>query len=182
MIEIVAYTDGSAVVKGKSKGNGGFGTYFPDFYGERLAFSLGFEETKTGRMEISALFYAIRAFKHDHKEDVLLRVYSDSQYVVKTFTENRLNKWIRNNWKNPSGDIKNRDMWEAIILALKNRPFLRLEMNHIRSHQIEKAKTQKEKDSLMLNENIQGNRVADFLADYKRHKELLTKDKLKDYE
>jgi ribonuclease HI len=177
--QITAYTDGSAVVRGKSKGNGGFAAYFPDFYGKKLAFSLGFLNTKTGRMEVSALFYAITAFDLDQKEKVLLKVYSDSEYVVKTFTENRLQKWIRNDWRNPSGDIKNRDLWEAIILALKQRPFLDLEMEHIRSHQVEKAKTQEDKDVLLQNKHIQGNRVADFLADYKRHNELLTNDTLK---
>ena len=65
MDKIIAYTDGSAVVKGRAKGNGGFGTYFPSLYGSRIAFSLGFEDTKTGRMELSALYYAITAIKLD---------------------------------------------------------------------------------------------------------------------
>lgn len=85
-----AYTDGSAVVGGKSKGNGGFGTYFPNLFGSKKAWSLGFEDTKTGRMEISALFYAIKAMPERLKYSVTLRVYSDSEYVVKSFTEKRL--------------------------------------------------------------------------------------------
>tara|TARA_R110002126_G_scaffold20212_1_gene75151 strand:+ start:257 stop:796 length:540 start_codon:yes stop_codon:yes gene_type:complete len=178
MDKIVAYTDGSAVVRGKSKGHGGFGTYFPNFYGSKRAFSLGFRDTKTGRMEISALYYAIVAFEIDHKADVLLHVYSDSEYVVKTFTEDRLERWIDNGWRNASGDIKNQDLWKAIIVALEQRDFLTLKMEHIRSHQVEKMKDPKEKKLLMKDPNIQGNRVADFLADYKRHKQLLITDKI----
>ena len=56
MKSIVAYTDGSAVVRGKMAGAGGFGTYFPKHLdGKPKAYSLGFKETKTGRMEIMAL-------------------------------------------------------------------------------------------------------------------------------
>lgn len=174
--KIIAYTDGSAVVRGKAKGNGGFGTYFPDLNGQKRAFSLGFQETKTGRMEISALYYAITALDKDFKG--VLTVYSDSEYVVKSFTEKRLLKWIKNGWTNTSGEVKNKDMWKAVVKELELRSDMELEMIHIRSHQVEKAKTQEEKDALLQNEHIQGNRVADFLADYKRHKELLIKDTL----
>lgn len=180
MEKIIAYTDGSAVVRGKAKGNGGFGTYFPNLYGERKAFSLGFQETKTGRMEITALYYAITALNKEFKG--VLTVYSDSEYVVKSFTEKRLLKWIKNGWKNTSGDVKNQDLWKAIVKELELRSDMELEMIHIRSHQVEKAKTQEEKEALLSNEHIQGNRVADFLADYKRHINLLTKDTLKHHE
>ena len=172
--EIIAYTDGSAVVKGKAKGNGGFGTYFPNLYGKPKAFSLGFKDTKTGRMEISALYYAITAIRHDYPG--YLRVYSDSEYVVKTFTENRLQKWIDAGWKNTSGDVKNKDLWEAVKRELDARPEMTLEMIHIRSHQVEKEKNPLKKEELKQNDHIIGNMMADKLADYKRHKTLLSSD------
>ena len=177
MNKIIAYIDGSAVVRGASKGHGGFGTYFPDLNGSKAAFSLGFKETKTGRMEISALYYAITALENDFKGDLI--VYSDSEYVVKSFTENRLLKWIKNGWKNTSGEVKNQDLWKAIIKELRNRKDMKLEMRHIRSHQVEKEKDKDKKKQLMLDPNIIGNMMADRLADYKRHKTLLTSDKLK---
>jgi len=179
MKTIIAYTDGSAVAHGKNKGKGGFGTYFPDFYGNKKAYSLGFSNTKTGRMEISALYYAISAFYVNHKEQISLVVYSDSEYVVKSFTEGRLERWIQAGWRNTSGEVKNKDMWEAVIKSLNNRKFINLELRHIRSHQIEKEKNPVAKAYLMKDPHIVGNMVADRLADYKRHKTLLITDKLK---
>jgi ribonuclease HI len=177
MNKIIAYTDGSAVVKGRAKGNGGFGTYFPNLYGSRTAFSLGFEDTKTGRMELSALYYAITAIELD--QAVTLVVYSDSEYVVKSFTLGRLDKWIKAGWRNTSGEVKNQDMWKAIKQELNARPKMELEMIHIRSHQVEKEKDPIKKKLLMNDPNIIGNMMADRLADYKRHKQLLKNDKLK---
>lgn len=174
MKTVIAYTDGSAVVNGKMKGAGGFGTYFPNFYGKPKAFSAGFKTTKTGRMEISALYYAITAFYVNHKEDIELVVYSDSEYVVKTFTEKRLERWIKDDFYGK----KNVDMWKAIIKALEERPFLKLKMIHIKSHQYEKEKNPVGKAYLMLDPNIIGNMMADLLANYKRHKKLLKSDKL----
>lgn len=164
---IKAYTDGSAVVVGPKKGNGGFGTYFPDLFGSKQGFSAGFENTKTGRMEVMALYYAIVPFEVD--KNIHLKVYSDSQYVVKTFTEKRLEKWIRGNWISNGAQIKNVDLWIKVKEALDNRPNLKLELIHIKSHQVEKEKNPVAKAYLLLDPNIVGNMMADILADYKRH-------------
>lgn len=171
------YTDGSAVVKGVNKGKGGFGTYFPNFYGKPLGLRCGYRETKTGRMELMALLYAIKVFHLNRKESIHLRVYSDSQYVVKSFTEKRLEKWIQAGWKNSSGDVKNIDLWKAIIEELNLRPFIKLEMIWIRGHQLDKAKGE-DREKLKKNQHIIGNAMADVLADYKRHEELKPTDKL----
>tara|TARA_R110002049_G_scaffold281620_1_gene461269 strand:- start:2579 stop:3109 length:531 start_codon:yes stop_codon:yes gene_type:complete len=176
MNKVIAYTDGSAVVKGKAKGHGGFGTYFPDLYGSKQAFSLGFKDTKTGRMELSALYYAITAIRIDSAVELV--IYSDSEYVVKSFTLGRLKKWIAAGWRNTSGEVKNKDLWKAIKHELDMRPLMTLEMIHIRSHQVEKEKDAAKKQALMQDPNIIGNMMADRLADYKRHTELLTSDKV----
>ena len=176
MKQIIAYTDGSAVVRGKAKGNGGFGTYFPDLYGNKSAFSLGFKNTKTGRMEVSALFYAINAIKKDTAVELI--VYSDSEYVVKSFTEGRLLKWRANGWRSSGGSIANIDLWKCILRELEARPQMKLTMRHIRSHQVEKEKDPYKKRKLMKDPNIIGNMMADQLANYKRHKNLLDSDKL----
>ena len=175
---IIAYTDGSAVVAGKNKGNGGFGTYFPDFFGTPKGISKGFENTKTGRTEISALYYAIKAFPLKTEELITLRVYSDSQYVVKAFTENRLKKWKSNGWKNTSGDVKNRDLWESVLRALNNRHFLQLDMHWIRGHQVDKERDPVEKTRLLQDSHIVGNMIADKLANRWRLGNLEKSDKL----
>lgn len=169
-MEIKCYTDGSASVRGANKGKGGFGTYFPNLFGEKKLLSKAFLQGKTGQMEIMALLYAIKAIpKECSEKEITLTVYSDSEYVVKTFTEGRLKKWILNNWRNSSGAVKNRDLWEQVIESLKSRPFMKLNMIHIRSHQVEKEKDEAKKALLLKDPNIRGNMVADYLADYKRH-------------
>lgn len=175
---ITAYTDGSAVVRGVCKGNGGFGTFFPNYFGKLKAYSLGFKDTKTGRMEIMALYHAINAIPKNRKDVRTLRVFSDSEYVVKSFTEGRLERWIQAGWRNTSGEVKNKDLWKCVLKALNERSFMKLDIRHIRSHQVEKAKTEEEKSELLECPNIRGNRVADALADYKRHKELKEFDKI----
>lgn len=180
--QIKAYTDGSAVILRKQKninGPGGFGVYFPDLFGSRKAYSLGFKSTKTGRMEVMAALYAIKAIPI-HKNNTELKVYSDSEYVVKTFSEGRLFKWKANGWRNTSGEVKNKDLWIAIhhevMLRLSNDIFVKFE--HIRSHQVEKEKNIFARKMLMKDPNIIGNMMADRLADYKRHKILLESDKI----
>jgi ribonuclease HI len=170
---ITAYTDGSASVAGKLAGQGGFGVYFPDLFGEKKAYSAGYKKAKVGQMEVCALLYAIRAMPFSHPNPITLQVYSDSEYVVKTFTENRLKKWIANGWCNSSGQVANKSLWVLIVDGLKRRPYMSLEMVHIRSHQVEKEKDPIKKEELKKNIHIQGNLVVDALADYKRHTKLL---------
>ncbi len=168
-MEIVAYTDGSASVAGPMKGYSGFGTYFPNLFGERKAFSLGFKNGKTGEMEVLALLVAIKQMPRKSVEKIKLTVYADSEYVVKTFTENRLERWRENGWRNTSGEVANKRLWVYIYMMLKSRSYLELETKHIKSHQVEKEKDQTQKRELMNNPHIIGNLMADSLANYKRH-------------
>jgi ribonuclease HI len=173
MKEFIAYTDGSASVAGKDAGKGGFGTYFPNLYGSPKAFSLGFKQAKTGEMEVCALLFAINAMPKLSDESISLTIYSDSEYVVKSFTEKRLEKWIENNWINSIGNVKNQKLWKNVVESLRIRPFLTFKINHIRSHQVEKEKDPIKKAALKKDMHIIGNLMADKLADYKRHKTLL---------
>ena len=177
MKTIIAYTDGSAVVSGANKGKGGLGVYFPDFYGDPLGIHRGFENTKTGRVEIMALISAIKSFYANHEEAVTLKVYSDSQYVVKSFTDKRLEKWISNGWKNTTGNVKNRDLWEKLLRELNIRKhFLTLDIEWIKAHQIEKEKDPIKKQQLINNPHIIGNAMADRLADRWRGSKNLKQD------
>lgn len=171
--EIIAYTDGSASVAGTMKSYSGFATYFPDLFGEKKAFSLGFSQGKTGEMEVLALLYAIKQIPVAYPETIKLIVYSDSEYVVKTFTENRLEKWRLNDWTNTSGTVANKELWIKIHEGLVKRKHLQIELNHIKSHQVEREKDLDKKKQLMSNPHIIGNLVVDNLADYKRHKSRL---------
>ena len=177
MKEILAYTDGSAVVTGKNKGNGGFGTYFPDLNGQHVGYRCGYKSTKTGRMELTALYHAIVAI--DKTTICKLKVYSDSEYVVKSFTEGRLKRWIKAGWKTAaSQEVKNKDIWLEIVHAISKRPKMVFDIKHIRSHQVDKEKDKSKKMDLMKDPHIIGNMMADRLADYKSHDVLLDCDKI----
>jgi len=176
-IHITAFTDGSAVVRGKNAGRGGFGTYFPPQNNEEAkAFSKGYRLTKTGRMEITALLYAILAIPDDKyceaEEGIKLTVYSDSEYVVKAFTDDRLMRWQLDGWTNTSGAVKNQDLWKKVLSALGIRSQLHLIMKHIKGHQFDKEKDPEKKKQLLNDPIIKGNVIADRLADYKRHQTL----------
>lgn len=174
--EIIAYTDGSGCVAGELKGCGGFGTYFPSqehFFKEAKAFSLGFMEGKTGEMETLALLYAIKALPITSSELYKLVVYSDSEYVCKTFTEDRLYKWKAKGWRNTSGEVKNKELWILVDQELMSRKYLSIELRHIRSHSLDKVKSPEERKKLLANAHIVGNAIADQLANYKRFENRL---------
>lgn len=171
---INVYTDGSSCVQGDNKGKGGFGTYFPDLLGRNRAWSLGFIQTKTGRMEITALLYAIRAIPLSL--NCTLKVYSDSEYVVKSFAEKRLEKWVNNNWttynyKGQPQPVKNIDLWKKVILELNRRNGVNIILQHIKAHKLDKEKDPVKRKALLSDPHIRGNYVADQLANYKRFNE-----------
>jgi len=165
METIFCYTDGSAAVAGERAGYGGYGTFFPKLRGEKRAFSAGYFNTKTGRMEVTAVLNAVK----NSPDNIHLVVYSDSEYVVKTFSEGRLLKWMNNDWISYGNEVKNVDLWKKILEALRKKPKLRLTLRHIKGHQYDKEKDPEKKKNLLKNKHIFGNTVADRLADYKRH-------------
>lgn len=176
---IVAYTDGSAVAHGKNEGLGGFGTYFPDYFGDLKAFSAGYKDTKTGRMEQIALLYAIKAMPLNRQKRLCLLVYSDSKFVVDSFNKGWIANWVNNGWKSSTGETKNKDIWKAILRELDKRPYLKFVIRHIKGHQYDKEKCPIKKKELLKDPHILGNTVADRLADYKRHSIYLECDKPK---
>ena len=108
--EIKIYTDGAA--RG-NPGKGGYGVVL--LWGKHIKeLSAGYRLTTNNRMELMAVIAALEALK---KTNLNVIIYSDSNYVVKAFTEGWLKKWIRTNFK---GNIKNRDLWER-LLAVADR-------------------------------------------------------------
>jgi ribonuclease HI len=48
-----------------------------------------------------------------------VRLYSDSQYLVKAFNENWLEGWIKKGWKRSQNDpVKNVDLWKRLLKAM----------------------------------------------------------------
>lgn len=66
--------------------------------------------TTNQRMEVTAAAEAVAALGG------LLLVVSDSQYVVRCFTEDWWQGWRRRGWRNSQGaPVANRDLWEPFI-------------------------------------------------------------------
>lgn len=170
MIDIIACTDGSAVIKGPMKGCGGIGIYLR-IDDQKFYLSKGFSNTKTGRMEITALWYAL-SFISDHinsSKRYNIDIHCDSEYVIKSFTENRLNRWIENDWINTSGEVVNKDLWIKVKGLIDSIPQAKLTFHHIKGHQLDKIKDKALALELLKREEIRGNWIADKLADYRDH-------------
>jgi ribonuclease HI len=98
---ITIYTDGSS--RG-NPGRGGYGTIL--LYGRhKKELSQGYHHTTNNRMELMAVIAGLTAVK---KKELPIKIYSDSQYVVRAINEGWLKKWIVTHF---SGGKKNKDLW-----------------------------------------------------------------------
>ncbi|HAM16316.1 MAG TPA: ribonuclease HI [Eggerthellaceae bacterium] len=117
MQHVEIYSDGS------SRGNpgpGGYGTVlrFTDPIGgvHERELSQGYRQTTNNRMELMGAIAGFEALKRPCSVDF----YSDSQYVVKAFTDNWIGGWQRRGWKNASKQpVKNVDLWKRLIAAVQ---------------------------------------------------------------
>lgn len=123
MIDV--YTDGSAVASGENKGKGGCAVIFVLNGQIKHIISKGFYPTKTGRMELRAVLFALKSLKKDCK----INIYSDSMYVVNTFEENWINKWKRSGWP-----CKNKDLMQELLLEFNKFPKKSVRFFHVKGH------------------------------------------------
>lgn len=75
--------------------------------------------TTNQRMELQAVLSAMLTLA---PEPGPIEVVSDSQYVVKCFTEGWWQGWLRRGWKNSQRQpVANRDLWEPLIELVQER-------------------------------------------------------------
>ena len=106
--EVTIYTDGAC------SGNPGPGGWAAILMagGAKKELSGGERDTTNNRMELMAVIEGLSALKRPCKVDV----YSDSAYVVNAFSQNWIEKWIRNGWKNSAkAEVANSDLWKRLI-------------------------------------------------------------------
>jgi ribonuclease HI len=102
--EIVIYTDGAA--RG-NPGPGGLGVVM--IYGtHRKELSEGYRLTTNNRMELLAVIRALEALK---REDLSVKIYTDSRYVSDAVNQGWLLKWESKRFKK----IKNPDLWQRFL-------------------------------------------------------------------
>ena len=106
------YTDGACSGNQNETNIGGWGSILE--FGEHKKELFGGEKNTTNnRMEMTAL---LSAFKALTKENLQIRVFSDSSYLMNCFREKWYENWYRNNWKTSKRtDVENRDLWEALF-------------------------------------------------------------------
>lgn len=76
--------------------------------------SEGYRLTTNNRMELMGVIAGFK-FMNEHKLQYPVFVISDSQYVCKAFNEGWIKNWVRQNWKNSSGEVKNKDLWKELL-------------------------------------------------------------------
>ena len=115
-MEVRIYTDGSA--RGNPDGPGGYGTIlvYIDSKGieHKKELSAGYKKTTNNRMELLAAIVGLEALNRPCK----VKLYSDSQYVVKAFNDHWIDGWIKKGWKRGKNEpVKNVDLWKRLLEA-----------------------------------------------------------------
>jgi len=113
---VCIFTDGAA--RGNPDGPGGYGCVlrYTDKNGtvHEKELSRGYKKTTNNRMELMAAIAGLEALERPCNVDL----YSDSQYLIKAFTEHWIDSWQKNGWKRgKKEDVKNVDLWKRLLEA-----------------------------------------------------------------
>ena len=105
---VIIYTDGGA---SPNPGLGGWAAILHSPEHSKTLELYGAEpHTTNNRMELTAAIRALEALKVACDVDL----HTDSSYLRNTFAKGWLYNWKRNGWKNSSGPVPNRDLWERL--------------------------------------------------------------------
>jgi ribonuclease HI len=109
----VVYTDGAY---SRNPGRGGYAAVIvAPFSRQPLVVSGGETQTTNNRMEMRAVIEGLNALDSSPSVEVV----TDSQYVLKGFTE-WLPEWIRRGWRTSSKKpVKNADLWAEMATAVE---------------------------------------------------------------
>src|SRR5262249_13796808 len=93
-------------------GKGGLGVILKYRQHEK-EFSEGYRLTTNNRMELLAVIRGLELLK---KEGCIVRVVSDSKYVVEAIEKKWIDNWQHKQWKK----VKNADLWKQFLLLASN--------------------------------------------------------------
>lgn len=112
MEKIIIYTDGACSC---NPGPGGWAAVLI-YNGKEKEISGGNKNTTNNIMEITAVIEGLKALKYPCE----VELYSDSAYVVNTFTQGWIFNWMQKGWKTASGDsVKNKELWQELYSLTK---------------------------------------------------------------
>lgn len=108
---INVYSDGAC---SGNPGRGGWAALI-NHGGKETTIKGGVPATTNNRMELTAAIEGLKATPEGCK----VTLYSDSRYVVDGAT--RVYNWQAAGWRNTSGAVKNKDLWELMLIELGKR-------------------------------------------------------------
>ncbi|MDR2665421.1 MAG: ribonuclease HI [Oscillospiraceae bacterium] len=111
MKKVTVYTDGAC---SGNPGPGGWGAVLI-YGGERREISGGAALTTNNRMELTGVIEALGALK----EPCQVTAYTDSKYVTDAINKHWLDSWARQNWRKKGGEVKNPELWQALLPLLE---------------------------------------------------------------
>ena len=109
----IVYTDG-----GCSKNPGGRGGYAAVIIKDHIPIYItGYEDNTTNqRMELKAVIAGLKLIEHPS----VIKVYSDSAYVVNCFKDKWYKSWEKNNWKNSKNEeVANKQLWMLLLKLVR---------------------------------------------------------------
>ena len=111
MKNVEIYTDGAC---SGNPGPGGWGAVL--MYGKhKREMSGGEKMTTNNRMELSAVIEALSTLT----EPCGVTLYTDSKYVSDAINKGWLKSWQQKNWRKKDGEVKNPDLWQALLPLLE---------------------------------------------------------------
>jgi ribonuclease HI len=121
--ELNIYTDGSCL---NNPGQGGWGIVVIKPDGVIEEYSQGFKLTTNSRMEMKAMYMALKyAEKHGQGK---VNIHSDSNFIIQAFTQHWLEGWVKKGWKKQKNEpVANSDIWKKIYPLYK-----KLDVNFIK--------------------------------------------------
>ena len=112
MEKVTIYTDGAC---SGNPGPGGWSAILI-YNGNKKELSGGLKSTTNNIMEMTAVLEGLKALKFPCEVDI----YSDSAYVVNTFSQGWIYNWIKKDWKTANGEnVKNKELWQEIYSLTK---------------------------------------------------------------
>ncbi|RCL66637.1 MAG: ribonuclease HI [Rhodothermaeota bacterium MED-G64] len=111
MKTIILYTDGAC---SGNPGPGGWAALL--MHGDHEKMLSGADpNTTNNRMEMMAVIEGLRALQ----KPCLVRVHSDSAYIINAFTQGWIDNWIRRGWKKADKKpVENQDLWRDMMQAM----------------------------------------------------------------
>lgn len=124
---ISIYTDGSANARSSSSAYrlGGMAAVFVVDGKITKIIHKGYRNTKIGRMELMAALTALQVLGKDQTATI----YSDSEYVVKSFTEHRIERWELENWP-----CANADLMQQLLKEYRKFKSGAVKFRHVKGH------------------------------------------------